>query len=166
DIAHAQPNPAHLAIAELSSIVPEVVVVTQNVDDLHERAGSHAVLHLHGRLDQARCFDCEQPHTHSNPMPDVSYDAEITPPRCKHCGGMVRPGVVWFGEALPESQWTQAAQHVQDCDALLSVGTSAVVYPAAELPMIALSRGATVVQVNPQPTDLDAHAHFNLHGKA
>lgn len=165
-ILNARPNPAHIALARFGELLPEVVVVTQNVDDLHERAGSHPVLHLHGRLDEARCFRCDRPYRHPGPPPPEAGEAEITPPTCEACGHPIRPGVVWFGESLPHDVWSQVLQHVNECDALFCVGTSAVVCPAAEIPLIALSRGATVVQVNPQPTELDARVRYNLHGKA
>lgn len=165
-IMEAQPNPAHRAIAEFAELIPEVVVITQNVDDLHERAGSGPVLHLHGRLDQARCFQCSRPYQHPGPPSPEAGTTEIAPPACDACGGYIRPGVVWFGESLPDGIWTEAIRHVQDCDALFSIGTSAVVYPAAQIPILALGRGATVVQVNPEPTELDDRLSHNLHGKA
>jgi NAD-dependent deacetylase len=165
-ITHAQPNPAHLAIAELAHHFPEVRVITQNVDDLHERAGSVDVIHLHGRLDQARCDKCARAFTHAPglpPLPDKETD--IQPPQCA-CGGYVRPGVVWFNESLPEDEWDAATRLAGHCDALISVGTSAMVFPAAQLPRLAKSHGATVVQVNPARTELDQHSDFNLRGQA
>ncbi|MHC9138287.1 SIR2 family NAD-dependent protein deacylase [Pseudomonas aeruginosa] len=119
-----QPNPAHRAIAALSGRIAGTRLVTQNVDDLHERAGSRDVLHLHGSLHA---------------------------PRCPACGGQVRPGVVWFGEALPEAALREAFAAACECDLLLSVGTSGVVQPAARIPGLALEHGASVVHVNPQP---------------
>lgn len=166
-IARARPNPAHMAIAALTPLVKALHVVTQNVDDLHERAGSQNVLHLHGRLDQARCHRCGHPYRHRVEAPDEPEDGRaIEPPRCDRCQGQVRPGVVWFGESLPADAWLGANQLAENCDVLLSVGTSALVYPAAALPEEAARRGATVVQVNPAPTMLDQSAHFNLRGAA
>ena len=163
----AQPNPAHRAIAALAHHTPQLTLITQNVDDLHERAGSTDVIHLHGSLHQPRCFACEHPYTFPPEPPEEPVDGRrLPPPRCTHCGGKVRPGVVWFGESLPASAWKAAEAAVAACDLLFSVGTSLLVYPAAELPRTAASRGATVVQVNPQPTPLDRVAQFNLLGAA
>lgn len=166
-IAHAQPNPAHHAISSLASRFPELRVVTQNVDDLHERAGSIDVVHLHGRLDQARCVKCSLPFAHPSKTPAIP-DAEtpVQPPQCSSCGGHIRPGVVWFNESLPEKEWDAATRLAGHCDALISVGTSAMVHPAAQLPRLAKSRGALVVQVNPARTELDRHCDFNLRGQA
>ena len=163
----AAPNPAHVAIAALVGAVPALSVITQNVDDLHERAGSRDVIHLHGRLLQPRCFDCGAPWTHPPGAPRQAPSGErIQPPACPRCSGPIRPGVVWFGEALPDAAWQRAVEAARHCDLLLSVGTSALVYPAAELPQIAVRNGATVIQVNPAPTALDDIADWNLHGAA
>jgi NAD-dependent deacetylase len=102
-VLRAQPNPAHLAIAALAGLVPRLTVVTQNVDDLHERAGNLDVLHLHGRLHKPFCFACKRPYEFSPGIPDEPEGGRhIEPPRCK-CGGRIRPGVVWFGESLQDS---------------------------------------------------------------
>ena len=166
-IRQAQPNGAHLAVAQLAGHMARIDIVTQNVDDLHERAGSQDVIHLHGRLDKARCHDCGLAWEHPCAEPDLPRDdAPTPPPRCTHCGGPVRPGVVWFGEALPERDWHRAMLAAEQCDVLLSIGTSSMVYPAAELPHRARIQGARVVQVNPAPTPLDAACDFNLRGDA
>ena len=161
-----QPNPGHAAIAELERHVPRVTVVTQNVDNLHERAGSSWVIHLHGSIHSPRCFSCARPM----PIPlseTPSADGQpIPPPRCPHCNGMARPGVVWFGEALPEEAWQAAWQAVEECDLLLSVGTSAAVYPAAQLPQLAIEQGATVVHVNPEPVTTCSERERALVGPA
>lgn len=163
----AQPNPAHLAIARLAALVPRLSVVTQNVDDLHERAGSAGVIHLHGSFFQPRCFACARPHALPPGEPDEPDGGRrLEPPRCGHCGGRIRPGVVWFGEALPEDAFAQAEQAVRDCDLMFSIGTSSVVYPAAALPFEAAARGAKVIQVNPAATELDEVAYCNLRGSA
>ncbi len=163
----ASPNPGHLAIAELAGLVPALTLVTQNVDDLHERAGCPTVLHLHGSLFRPRCFDCAREHRLPPGIPDEPEGGRrVPPPRCRHCDGPVRPGVVWFGECLPDDAWSLARRAAQECEALLSVGTSSVVWPAASLPEVAVERGALVVQVNPAPTSLDATASFSLHGNA
>lgn len=148
----AQPNPAHLAIAELAARVPRLTLVTQNVDDLHERAGSREVIHLHGSLQAPRCFDCGQPQACPAVGPDAREEGRrLPPPRCTCCGGAVRPGVVWFGETLPEAELQRAFAAASECDLLLSIGTSGQVYPAAQVPRIALRSGARVVHINPQP---------------
>lgn len=166
-IGHAQPNGAHLAVAQLSRHVSKLDLITQNVDDLHERAGSPDVIHLHGRLDKARCHDCGLDWEHPCATPDLPQDdAPVPPPNCTRCGGPIRPGVVWFGEALPEHDWRRAMEVAEQCDVLISIGTSSMVYPAAELPHRARTQGARVIQVNPAPTPMDAVCDFNLRGDA
>jgi len=166
-VMRARPNPAHLAIARLAALVPRLTLVTQNVDDLHERAGSVGVIHLHGSFFSPRCFACSSPHAFPGGEPDEPDGGRrLEPPRCGRCGGRIRPGVVWFGEALPEDAHAQATRAAGDCDLMFSIGTSSMVYPAAALPFAAAERGAKVVQVNPAATDLDDVASFNLRGPA
>ncbi len=170
-VRRAEPNPGHLAIATIEARVPDSTVITQNVDDLHERAGTREAIHLHGSLFTPRCVAAA---AHPATFPDTLDGAataphegrRIPPPRCESCKALVRPGVVWFGEALPEAALTAAVEAATTCDVLLTVGTSAVVYPAAEIPRIAARSGATVIQVNPQPTPLDRIAAINLRGTA
>jgi len=160
-VGQAKPNGAHLAIAELARHVPNLTVITQNVDDLHERAGSQDVIHLHGSLHSPRCIDCGQPYTlplTSDALPE--YGSRIEPLRCSACNGYVRPGVVWFGEMLPESAWNAGLAAAEECDVFLSIGTSGIVYPAAELPLRALGHGATVAHVNPARFDISGQEHF------
>ena len=166
-VLQAQPNPAHMAIAELARHVPRLTLVTQNVDDLHERAGSTDVIHLHGSLHQPRCFNCgERPDT-SPTMPDEPEGGRrLEPPRCAACGGQLRPGVVWFGESLPTEALNTAFAAAQSCDLLISVGTSGMVYPAAEVPGLAWHAGAVVVHVNPQPQTDHSEREFALAGPA
>ena len=162
-----QPNPAHRAIARLAELIPELTVITQNVDDLHERAGSIGVIHLHGSFFRPRCFACDRPSLHELDEPDeMDYERRLEPPRCDHCNGRIRPGVVWFGERLAKSDFTQARKAIKKCDVLISVGTSAEVLPAAALPFEAAKRRAVVIQVNPAITNLDKVARFNLRGPA
>lgn len=163
-VAKAAPNPAHHAIAQMARRVPRLTLVTQNVDDLHERAGSDPV-RLHGSLFAPRCCDC----LCEGDLPQMTASddgARLEPPRCRQCGGRIRPGVVWFGEMLPEAALAAAFEAARSCDLLLSVGTSSVVYPAADIPHAAAASGATVVQVNPVRTPLDSVATFNLRGAA
>ena len=150
-VLQSQPNPAHLAIADLARHVPQLTLITQNVDDLHERAGSEDVIHLHGSLHRPRCFACAREPAEPLPAADEPEGGRrLEPPRCSHCGGRLRPGVVWFGESLPVAALNAAFQAAGECDLLLSVGTSGVVYPAAEVPHRARDAGAAVVHINPQ----------------
>jgi NAD-dependent deacetylase len=153
-VAMTRPNAAHIAIAALKQHVPELTVVTQNVDDLHERAGSEEVIHLHGNLNAPRCFACARSHpldvSSSN---DMSPDY-LDPPLCHHCGGKIRPGVVWFGESLPEPEIRAAFKAAKNSDLILSVGTSGMVYPAARIPEIARECGVDTVHVNTEPADI------------
>lgn len=160
----ALPNAGHLAIAEWESRA-EVVVITQNVDDLHERAGSSDVVHVHGSLFAFRCADCASPY--DGQVPSVERPvARAAPPRCPRCGSAVRPGVVWFGEALPEAPWERAVRAVGEAALLVVVGTSGVVYPAAGLPALAKASGARVVEVNPEPSALTGEVDEFVRAKA
>jgi NAD-dependent deacetylase len=166
-VLQAQPNPAHNAIAALQERVPRLSLVTQNVDDLHERAGSTVLAHLHGEISKPLCFDCGLPTNYPAGIPDEpEAGRRIEPPRCGTCGGAIRPGVVWFGESLPEEDWGRALEAARVADLVFSVGTSSLVYPAAEIPELAARLGATVVQVNPASTALDRVARYNLQGPA
>ncbi|AGL15944.1 NAD-dependent deacylase [Actinoplanes sp. N902-109] len=165
-VGRARPNAAHRAIAAIEAAKPGTVVVTQNVDDLHEQAGSPAPIHLHGSLTAPRCARCGTPRPPDGPADEPAEGRRLTPPVCERCGGAVRPGVVWFGEALPEAALTAAAEAAASCDLLLTIGTSGLVYPAAEIPQVAARCGAWVIQVNPRPTPLDEVATVNLRGPA
>jgi NAD-dependent deacetylase len=166
-VLRAQPNPAHRAIAEMEERLSNVTLVTQNVDDLHERAGSRDVVHLHGSLMRPYCQRCKQPHRFEDGTSSHFGDEQrVDPPACLSCGGRVRPGVVWFGESLPTGEWERASASAGNCDAFLCVGTSAVVYPAAALVHVARRKGATTVQVNPNATDIDDDVSFSLRGAA
>jgi len=159
----AMPNPAHLAIARLESLVPRVTLITQNVDGLHRRAGSSDPVELHGSLFSTRCT---REGTVHEGMVDRELEAERLP-RCPDCGALLRPGVVWFGEALPEDALRRAQAASTACDVFLSVGTSHQVYPAAGLPASAAAAGATVGIVDPAPSGLGAsEAVYHLPGKA
>ncbi|MGR6320537.1 NAD-dependent deacylase [Micromonospora soli] len=165
-VRQARPNAGHVAVAAIEARVPSSVLVTQNVDDLHERAGSAAPVHLHGSLFAPHCSGCAQPA----PVPDLTEEPaegrRIPPPRCARCSAAVRPGVVWFGEALPTEALEAAVEAASTCDLLLTVGTSGLVYPAAEIPQVAARLGAAVIQVNPEETPLDRVADVNLRGPA
>lgn len=150
-VRHAQPNAGHRALAELAQRVP-LSLVTQNVDDLHERAGSTVDAHVHGSLFALRCFACGHAHT---ALDDYMEGVQrVEPMRCTACGDRIRPGVVWLGEALPDDAWASAVDAAERCTLMLVVGTSGLVYPAAGLPALARRHGATVVEINPEPTAL------------
>jgi NAD-dependent deacetylase len=156
----AQPNPGHRALARLGNAVPQLTLVTQNVDGLHQRAGSPSVLEYHGNILRDRC-------TAEQVVAERSEESrEAALPRCASCGALLRPDVVWFGEMIPAAALLQADAAVADCDAFLSVGTSSLVYPAAGLAEVALRRGIPVLEVNPNPTDLSPHADVVLAGPA
>ena len=152
-IMSAQPHVGHLALAQWAQ-QRHLDIVTQNVDDLHERAGSQRVTHVHGSLFAPRCFACNRPAKLPNDVfvnPDAPPSALPTPV-CEHCGGRIRPGVVWFNERLPEKPWADALAVVKRADFLLVVGTSAVVYPSATFPEIALNNNVPVLVINPNKT--------------
>lgn len=160
----AQPHPGHRALAELADLKPGLSIVTQNVDDLHERADSEDVVHLHGSLFASRCFACGRPHDDVHLPPEAAQkpSLHLMPPRCAHCGGYVRPGVVWFGEPLPQLAWRKAERCATECDLLIAIGTSGLVFPAASLPGVARHRGAKVVEINPVRTELSDLADLSL----
>jgi NAD-dependent deacetylase len=166
-VLRAQPNPAHRAIAAMARHVPRLTVITQNVDDLHERAGSGEVVHLHGRLGRPYCQRCGEVRPLAPPAAEAfGAGARINPPTCPICDGRVRPGVVWFGENLPEREWLAAKKAASECQALFCVGTSSLVYPAASLPRIASDAGAATIQVNPNPTEMGCEVTWVIRGAA
>lgn len=155
----AAPNPGHLALVELAGQTPHCQLITQNVDGLHQRAGSREVIELHGNIHRTKCFEEEV-------VVESWDDTGDVPPLCPRCGGFLRPDVVWFGEALPADALQTAVKAAQQCDLFLSVGTSALVHPAASLPTMALRAGATLVEINLEPTPLTPLAHYAWHGPA
>jgi NAD-dependent deacetylase len=144
-IAEAEPNPGHCAIAELEKKAPSFTLITQNIDGLHQQAGSVNVLELHGSIRRTKCLD-EGTVFDSWPKP-----GDELPPRCE-CGALLRPDVVWFGEALPEDVLRDSFVKARECDLMIVAGTSAVVQPAGLLPLEARQSGAVVIEVNPEPT--------------
>ncbi len=157
-VAEAQPNPAHRALAALEDRVPAVTIITQNVDGLHQRAGSSRVVELHGNLSRVRCASCGRVA--------ASWTEPPVPPHCPACNGRLRPDVVWFGELLPRQALAEATTALQVCNVLLVIGTSALVEPAASLPLLALRHGAVVVEINPAPTPLTPFVTASLRGLA
>lgn len=158
-VSQAQPNPGHLALVELAALVPKFTLITQNVDGLHQRAGSQNVVCLHGNITETKCY------AHDHMVPQWPASAAV-PPTCPTCGSWLRPNVVWFGENLPVAALNTAVAAAQSCDLFFTIGTSALVQPAASLPLRAAERGATLVEVNPQPTPLTRLADFVLTGPA
>src|SRR6266404_933307 len=158
-VSGAQPNAGHVALVEWQRRVPQFTLITQNVDGLHQRAGSGNVIELHGNIGRTKCFE-------ENRIVEKWPETGEAPPRCPRCGGHLRPDVVWFGETLPVEALERAVAAARSCDLFLSIGTSTVVHPAASLPFEALEQGATVVEINPDSTPLTAHAHHVLKGPA
>jgi NAD-dependent deacetylase len=157
-VAKADPNPGHFAIARLADIVARLTLVTQNVDGLHQRAGSKEVIEFHGNLFEDRCF--QEGVTVSD------GDDEVAVPLCSACGGMLRPGVVWFGEGIPPRALQSATAAALDCDVFLSIGTSSLVWPAAGLADAARGNDATVIEINPDVTPQSGQSHYCLQGKS
>jgi NAD-dependent deacetylase len=158
-IGACQPNAAHVTLAEMESLEASeagrsFVLITQNVDGLHRLAGSRNVLEMHGNIWRQRCTrDCCPPWTDRRvPLPEI-------PPCCPACGALARPDVVWFGESLPAPVLEAAVAAARRCQLMLVVGTSALVQPAASLPLLALEVGARVVEINPRPTPLSDVVH-------
>ncbi len=158
-IHEAQPNPGHLALAELEQLIDEVIVVTQNIDNLHRRAGSTVVYELHGNIERNYCIKCGE-----NYSDEVILAGEL-PPKCTKCKGLVRPDVVWFGEYLPQDEFIAAEKAAQRSDVFFSLGTSGIVYPAASIPQLAKNSGAFVIEINPETTPLTEIADVTILGK-
>ncbi len=153
-----EPHAGHYALARMAGRFEGLPVVTQNVDGLHRRAGTTELVELHGSLEEFRCFD--QGHAFdASELEDMEIPetGDVAPPVCATCGSPIRPGVVWFGEMLPPGAFERAQQLVRQCDALLVIGTSSVVYPAAALPEVAASRGVPVIEINPERTPLTSN---------
>jgi NAD-dependent deacetylase len=146
-VARAEPNPGHLALVELEKSTAGFALITQNVDGLHDRAGSRRLLKLHGDIWTVRCTGCGQESINR----DVPL-AQIPPP-CA-CGALLRPGVVWFGESLPQQTLEESVAAAQRAQVFLVIGTSGVVQPAASLPLLAREAGARLIEVNPEETPL------------
>lgn len=160
NLARCRPNPAHAVLAAWQRRFATYTLVTQNVDDLHEQAGASEVLHVHGSIWTLRCTGCGRERRETAaPLPEL-------PPRCARCGAMERPGVVWFGETLTEGVLDAASRAAAAAEAMVVVGTSAVVYPAAGLVGIAAAAGAAVIEVNPEASSLAHLADVALRGPA
>jgi NAD-dependent deacetylase len=158
-IDESKPNAGHLAIAEMQNTFESVIVSTQNIDNLHRRAGNKIVYELHGNIERNYCLKCGKKYDSHN----FTYSGKV--PICE-CGGMVRPDIVWFGEFLPESEFSASEKAASQCDIMFVVGTSAVVYPAAQIPMVARSAGAYVVEINIEETELSHRTNYSIFGKS
>jgi NAD-dependent deacetylase len=158
-VAAAAPNPAHLALAELERRIEDFTLFTQNVDGLHQRAGSRNVLELHGNLTRTRCA------SESVRIDSWTQTGDV-PPHCPRCGAYLRPDVVWFGELLPEAALEQAMQAAMRCELFLSIGTSGIVEPAASLPFLALRNGAYVAEFNLAPSAVRDSFNAHIYGPA
>jgi len=157
-VHEAKPNPAHLTIAEMQNHFKDVTVVTQNVDNLHRRAGSKKIFELHGNIERNFCINCKKFH-------NEELDFSVGVPKCE-CGGLIRPDVVWFGEYLPEDQFLGGEKAAINSDIFFVVGTSAVVYPAAGLVYTAKASSATIVEINIEETEISASVNYSYFGKA
>ncbi len=157
-VAAATPNAGHFALAAIEQRVPDFLLITQNVDGLHQAAGSTRVVELHGNIARVRCAgDC-------GVVDDWDDTGASEPPRCPRCGAFLRPDVVWFEEMLPADALRRAELAARECELMLVVGTSAEVHPAAALPALARARGATLAEVNPNPTPLSDRVDYALRG--
>ncbi len=159
-IQAVRPNPAHYILAKWEKEFPSFTLITQNVDGLHELAGSTKLLELHGNIWKVRCLK------EGTIMENREVPLSKIPPVCPECGSLLRPHVVWFGEALPAEVVEAAFEVSRHSEVMLFIGTSAVVQPAASLPLVASERGATLVEINLEPTPLTPYADFSLSGKA
>lgn len=158
-VAAARPNPAHVALAAMERLVPRLTLITQNVDGLHQQAGSRQVIEFHGNLHRNRCAVDRE-------LVEMDVSGSRRPPCCPRCGGLLRPDVVWFGEPIPVTALALARTAASDCDLFVSAGTSALVEPAASLAMLAQEAGAMLVEINPAETPLTVRADFRLQGSA
>ena len=153
--SQAQPNPGHLALVEFELRIPVFTLITQNVDGLHQRAGSKRVIELHGNIFRLRC---QKEGTCFSEWKESDH----IPPLCSNCGAYLRPDVVWFGETLPADALQNAIEAAENCDLFLSIGTSGLVHPAASLPWVALKNGACIVEINPEETPISTIATLSV----
>lgn len=160
-ILKAKPNSAHYGIRKLEEIISDFLLATQNVDDLHREAGSKKILELHGNIFRTKCTCCGKIEFEKR-----VFKEEDLPPKCKKCGSLLRPDVVWFGEPLDKMVISEVINFASKCSAILVVGTSAVVYPAASIPYYVKERGGKVFEINLEPTPVSNIADLSIFGKA
>ena len=158
-VENSKPNPGHFAIAEFEKFY-NVSVVTQNVDNLHARAGSNNIDELHGSIVRNFCINCNTYYNHQ----DFKFDNKV--PKCEKCAGLIRPDVVWFGETLRGNAFPNGESKAKECDICFIVGTSAIVYPAAYIPLTAKQYGAYIVEVNIESTEMSYEADYSIFGKS
>ncbi|MCF6269505.1 MAG: NAD-dependent deacylase [Melioribacteraceae bacterium] len=159
-VRETNPNAGHKTIADFEKHFDEVTVVTQNVDNLHKRAGSSSILELHGNIERNYCMDCKTFYG----VEKFLESEEV--PKCEKCGGMIRPDVVWFGEVLPQDIFAEAERKAAESDICFIVGTSAVVYPAAYIPIAAKRGGSVLVEINIEPTEITNQTDYSIKGKS
>ncbi len=158
-IAKAEPNPAHDVVARMEKHFPSFLLVTQNVDGLHRKAGNDKIVEIHGNIWRVRCMEEHKEfYLHEVPLKAI-------PPKCD-CGALLRPAVVWFGESLPVEGMNKALEYIKKCEALITVGTSGLVHPVASFPMLARSVGGTVIEINKDETPNTAISDFSIRGLA
>jgi NAD-dependent deacetylase len=154
-----EPNPGHRALKDLEGWCRDFTLITQNIDGLHQKAGSQRVLELHGNVRRNRCMECGRKYA------EIDFPENRSTPLCR-CGGKIRPDVVWFGESLPQQTLEEAFLASRRCQVFFSIGTSAVVYPAASLPVVALQGNAYVVEINIEPTPLSSQVDQFIGGRS
>ncbi len=159
-LSKVQPNPGHTTIAKFEKYFPNLAVITQNVDNLHRRAGSTNIYELHGNIENNYCIKCKKEFKSI----DLGLESKENP-KCDSCGGRIRPDIVWFGESLPMYTFSKAEQLAKDADLMFVIGTSGVVFPAAYIPIWAKQAGAKLVEINIQKSDLSTYCDFVLLGK-
>ncbi len=157
-IKGVKPNPGHYALVQLEDYYEDFWLITQNIDGLHALAGSKNILELHGNVHRNKCFN------EGTIIKDLPEGDESSP-RCPNCHGFIRPDVVWFNELLPEYELSKANEVSSQCDIFISAGTSAIVYPAADLPLIAKKTGAYVIEINVEETPISAYVDITILGK-
>jgi len=159
-IFNAEPNPGHYALAELEDMGILQTIITQNIDGLHEAAGSKKIIRIHGTVHKLRCINCSTRYEFNE------FDYSEIPPRCKNCGGIVKSDTVMFGEPIPSDVLQQCFNEADKSDLMLVIGTSALVYPAAGLPVKTKRNGGVLVEVNPRETQITDLCDISLRGKA
>ena len=155
----AKPNAAHYALVEMEKIFRHFTLITQNIDNLHRRAGSQNILELHGNIERNYCIDCGKRYDRIDFDNNDSF-------KCGKCGGLIRPDIVWFGEILPSEQWELAEKASEDADVMFVIGTSAVVYPAAQLPTTVKRNGGMIIEINKERTPVSEYADVFIQGSA
>ncbi len=161
-IEETMPNPGHYALAEIEKKFQYFDIITQNIDGLHSKAGSNNIIEIHGNIMKNYCIDCKKKY--SAKEFDTIYETSVSHiPRC-NCGGLIRPDVVWFGELLPKQTIEKAFQKAEKADIFFSIGTSAMVRPASDLPITAIQNGAFLIEINMKQTHLSDYTHLQLNG--